>query len=96
MQSKDQNAEGFARQLPLSAGSGTEGALIADNTASDDRIVVLYDHGAPPPEITISQTAGQIQTVLANGVAVAVIARSGRPRLTAQDVVLVERFVSDR
>lgn len=96
MQNKDQNAGGFARQLPLSTGSGPEGALIADDTANDDRIVVLYDHGAPPPEITIFQTAGQIQTVMANGVAVAVVARSDGPRLTAQDVVLVERFVSDR
>jgi len=90
------NSAGLARRLPLSHAwsTGPEGALIADDHDDESKIAVIYDRGETPPTITIKQTAGQVQTVLANGVAVAVIACASGPSLTSKDVVLVERFVS--
>jgi hypothetical protein len=86
--------DGLARQMPmgLAAVSGPQGALVSDEENGGKRIAVVYDHGDPPPEITISQTAGNIQTVLANGVAVAIVACADGPDLSADDVILVERF----
>jgi hypothetical protein len=86
--------DGLARQMPmgLTAMSGPQGALVSDEANGEGRIAVVYDHGDPPPEITISRTAGNVQTVLANGVAVAIVACADGPDLAAEDVMLVERF----
>ena len=78
--------------MGLSAVPGPQGALMSDETDGEGRIAVVYDHGDPPPEITIRQTAGNVQTVLANGIAVAIVACAGGPDLCAEDVMLVERF----
>ncbi len=86
--------DGLARRMPIGLAemTGPQGALLSDEVNGEDKIAVVYDHGAPPPEITISQTAGNVQTVLANGVAVAIVACADGPDLSAEDVILVERF----
>lgn len=75
---------------------GPEGALIAGEAEDNGKIAVVYNRGENPPEITIKQTAGQVQTVLADGVAVAIVACADGPSLTRDDVLLVERFVAGR
>ena len=77
-------------------GHGPEGALIPDVEEHEDHIAVIYDKGEAPPEITITTVSRTVQTVLANGVAVAVVARATGPALTVDDILLVERFVSTR
>lgn len=74
--------------------NGPEGALIQDEEDSEDKIAVVYDRGDNPPEITVSVQDNNVQTVRANGIAVAVVACVGGPRLTAADILLVERFVA--
>ena len=71
-----------------------EGVVIAENEADEGQIAVIYNRGDAPPEITVTETAGKVQTVLANGVAVAIVARAEGPRLTRDDVLLIERFVA--
>ncbi|WP_300055611.1 hypothetical protein [uncultured Roseobacter sp.] len=85
-----------AARLPVARMScrGPEGALIPDACAEDDTIAVVYDHGAAPPKITITAVSEGIQTVHADGVAVAIVACAGGPKLTEHDVLLVERFVT--
>ncbi|MDG1069293.1 MAG: hypothetical protein P8P40_13095 [Sulfitobacter sp.] len=73
---------------------GPQGALVPDAQGDVDHIAVVYDKGETPPEITIKQISGTVQTVLANGIAVAVVARSNGKAPTVSDVLLVERRVS--
>lgn len=96
-------AEGFlwhtdcqARHMPVArAGcSGPEGAILPDCAEDEDQIAVVYDKGETPPRITVTNAAAQVQTVHADGVAVAIVARAHGPGLTAEDVLLVERFVT--
>ncbi|WP_298835449.1 hypothetical protein [uncultured Roseobacter sp.] len=86
---------GLARQMPIASRSlpGPECALFHDEDADQDRVAVVYDHGETPPSITVTDAGACVQTVHADGVAVAVIARAEGPRLTADEVLLVERFV---
>ena len=79
--------------LGLYASDIPQGALISGGRFGEDKIAVVYDHGDTPPEITVEQTAGQIQTILANGVAVAIVACARGPRVSAEDVLLVERYM---
>jgi hypothetical protein len=90
--------DGLARQMPmgLDAAGSPQGALISSEAEGEERIAVVYDHGDTPPEITITQTAGNIQTVLADGVAIAIVACATGPRLSVDDVMLVERFAGAR
>ena len=73
--------------------TGPDGALISGNPADTGRITIAYNHGEIPPEITICDAGSHAQTVMANGVAVAVVARADGPNLSAHDVLLVERFI---
>ena len=68
--------DGRAHQMPmgLRASAHPQGALISARDENEERIAVVYEHGDTPPEITITQTAGNIQTILANGIAVAIVA----------------------
>ena len=76
----------------LNAGeAGLQGALVPDSLQDSDHIAVVYDKGETPPEITILQVSGTVHTVCANGVAVAVVARTTGPVLEVDDVLLVER-----
>ena len=86
---------GLARHMPLSLAwsTGPEGALIPADVEDEDMIAVVYNSGDTPPEITIAETAERVQTVLANGVAVAIVACAEGPRLTVDDILLVERYV---
>ncbi|MEP5732582.1 MAG: hypothetical protein ABJL67_24790 [Sulfitobacter sp.] len=68
-----------------------QGALVPDNIKDCDQVAVVYNKGETPPEITINDVSGSVQTVLANGVAVAVIAKASGPALQVDDVLLVER-----
>lgn len=68
-----------------------QGALVPDTLHDCDQIAVVYDKGQTPPEITIRQVSGYVHTVLADGVAVAVVARTSGPAPAAEDVLLVER-----
>ena len=79
-------------QVPLVDQRSADHRLMAEDLPCEGRIAVVYDHGDPPPEITILRTAGNVQTVLANGVAVAIVACADGPDLAAEDVMLVERF----
>jgi hypothetical protein len=81
--------------MPLRAEceKGPKGALVPDWTGQTDHIAVVYDHGESPPEITIKQISGSVHTVLANGIAVAVVARSRGKAPTVSDVLLVERAI---
>lgn len=83
--------------MPLTARyeKGPQGALIPDTDAGFDHIAVVYDEGEQPPEITIKQVSGTVHTVLANGIAVAVIAKASGKVPCVSDVVLVERSVHD-
>lgn len=86
----------LAQRMPVASHpcSGPEGAIIPDVAEDEDKIAVVYDRGQTPPTITITDIAGGVQTVHANGVAVAVVACADGPRLTVDDVLLVERFVT--
>lgn len=67
------------------------GALVPDTLHDCDQIAVVYDKGQSPPEITIARVSGTVHAVLADGVAVAVVARASGPAPAAEDVLLVER-----
>ncbi|MEX3315183.1 hypothetical protein [Sulfitobacter sp. PS-8MA] len=67
------------------------GALVPDTRHDCDQIAVVYDKGQSPPEITIRRVSGSVHTVLADGIAVAVVARANGPAPSVQDVLLVER-----
>ncbi|AXI46151.1 hypothetical protein C1J03_09035 [Sulfitobacter sp. SK012] len=86
------NAKGL---IPATAPNqkGLQGALVPDSNHNCDHVAVVYDRGDTPPEITIKETSGMVHTVLANGVAIAVIARSTGAALNPADVLLVERSV---
>ncbi|MGC1495240.1 MAG: hypothetical protein WA790_05475 [Sulfitobacter sp.] len=79
--------------LPLGAAteSSPQGALVPDTLHDCDQIAVVYDKGQNPPKITIRQVSGHVHTVLADGVAVAVVARASGPAPVVEDVLLVER-----
>ncbi|MGJ8625369.1 MAG: hypothetical protein ACSHXB_00305 [Sulfitobacter sp.] len=79
--------------LPAGAASdrNPQGALVPDVLHDCDQIAVVYDKGQTPPEITIRQVSGYVHTVLADGIAVAVVARASGPAPSAADVLLVER-----
>lgn len=68
-----------------------ECALVHNTNHDCDQVAVVYDKGQRPPQITIREVSGSVHTVLADGIAVAVIARASGPALCAEDVLLVER-----
>ena len=70
-----------------------QGLLVPDATQKCDHVAVVVDKGQNPPEITIKQVSGTVHTVLADGVAVAVVARATGPAPSVEDVLLVERHV---
>lgn len=70
-----------------------QGALVPDTLHNCDQIAVVYDKGQVPPKITIAQVSGSVHTVMADGVAVAVVARASGPAPSVDDVILVERSV---
>lgn len=70
---------------------GPQGALVPDENADCDHVAVVYNKGDTPPQITVTDLSGSVQQVNADGVAVAVVARSSGPQLCADDVLLVER-----
>jgi hypothetical protein len=73
-------------------GAAPDGAMLSGDPADKGKIAVVYNRGESPPEITIHDAGGPVQTVMANGVAVAIVARADGPPLTGSDVLLVERF----
>lgn len=79
--------------MPVQAKSetGVKGALVPDSCGDMDHIAVVYDKGDTPPEITIKQVSGSVHTVLADGVAVAVVARATGNAPSVEEVLLVER-----
>lgn len=70
-----------------------QGALVRDTLHNCDQVAVVYDKGQSPPEITITRVSGMVHTVLADGIAVAVIASSSGQLPTVDDVLLVERLI---
>jgi len=68
-----------------------QGSFVHDIEQKCDQIAVVYDKGQTPPRITIAQVSNSVHTVLADGVAVAVVARANGPAPSASDVLLVER-----
>ncbi len=80
-------------QMPRKKQAQPQGAFVPDSRTNRDQVAVVYDKGNPPPEITIRAISGSVQSVLADGVAVAVVAHAAGPGLSAEDVLLVERTV---
>ncbi len=76
----------YAPQQP-----GLQGALVPDSLHDCDQIAVVYDKGNTPPEITIRSVSQSVHTVLADGVAVAIVARATGPAPRVEEVLLVER-----
>jgi hypothetical protein len=70
-----------------------QGSLVPDTLHNCDQIAVVYDKGQTPPHITVTRVSGSVHTVLADGIAVAVVASASRPTLNADDVLLVERSI---
>jgi hypothetical protein len=70
-----------------------QGVLVPDNAFKHDQVAVVYNKGDTPPKITVKSISGDVQTVLANGIAVAVVARASGPMISPEDVLLVERYV---
>jgi hypothetical protein len=68
-----------------------QGLLVPDTINKRDQIAVVYDKGNPPPEITIQAISGTVHSVLADGIAVAVVARATGPAPQVDEVLLVER-----
>lgn len=93
-----QHTDGTATPLPFMGNmdAGPDGALISGDPADKGKITVVYNRGDTPPKITIRETSGHIQMVMANDKAVAVVAQANGTRLTADDVLLIERFVATR
>lgn len=87
------NWDGAARRRPTATPEDRSplGAIVPDGQRDDDQIAVVYDKGQKPPEITIRTTGGSVHTVLADGVAVAVVARAGGRAPRSDEVLLVER-----
>ncbi len=83
-----------ATHLPVHATpiEAPEGAFMPHVEDDGDHVVVIYPHGNRPPEITVQNTSLDVQTVLADGIAVAIVARTNGPSLSPADVVLVERY----
>ena len=76
-----------ARQIE----KGLHGALIPAGHQDSDHIAVVYDKGDTPPEITIEAVSGSVHKVLADGIAIAVVASATGPAPNVNDVLLVER-----
>lgn len=87
--------ENAASLLPTGAPSepGPQGALVPDSLRDNDQIAVIYDKGQTPPEITIHEVSGSVHTVLADGVAIAIVASANGPAPSKDDVLLVERTI---
>lgn len=81
--------------MPVSAfyGRAPEGAILQGPQPDADTIAVVYAKGDAPPKITVSQMARNLQMVLADGVAVAIVSNTEDHRIAPEDVLLVERFV---
>lgn len=95
MKNSGRRENGLAARLPaFPARSETpQAAVMGGNTPEEGRIAVIYNRGERPPEITVTQQAAQVQTVHANGVAVAIVAKAEGAEITARDILLVERVV---
>ncbi|MBD3663485.1 hypothetical protein [Sulfitobacter aestuariivivens] len=84
------NAKGLLTHT-TSRDEGLQCALVPDARHDSDQIAVVYDKGDTPPEITIRAVSGSVHTVMADGIAVAVVASASGPAPSADDVLLVER-----
>lgn len=73
---------------------GLTGALIPNSGGENDHIAVVYDEGDLPPKITIKQISGSVHTVMANDVAVAVIASAHGHAPHVSDVLLIKRCIN--
>lgn len=69
------------------------GALVPDAVQECDQVAVIYDPAQGAPKITVQTAAACVQTVLADGIAVAVIASASAPALSPEDVLLVARAI---
>ncbi|NNE53303.1 MAG: hypothetical protein HKN30_13005 [Sulfitobacter sp.] len=88
-----EGATGLAAATLLSAEHTPQGALVPDTAQDCDQVAVVYNKGDTPPKITVEETDGPVQTVRANGIAVAIVARAFGPAISPDDVLLVERCV---
>ena len=70
-----------------------QGALVESKERDQDFVAVVYNKGDMPPEISIQSLCENVHTVIADGVAVAVVARADAPPPKVQDVLLVERAI---
>jgi hypothetical protein len=76
--------------------SEPEGVFVPTSGDHSCKVAVIYARGRTPPTITILSDIKGIQTVCADGVAVAVVASSEGPDLSPDDVMLIERYVNER
>lgn len=85
--------QGASGLLPATRANetGLQCALVPDVRDEVDHVAVVYDKGQTPPRITVESVSGSVHKVLADGIAVAVVARSNGIAPSASDVLLVER-----
>ena len=69
------------------------GASVPDREEPYDHVAVIYPKGQTPPLITVENLSTSVQKVMANGVAIAVVARPEGPAIAPDDVLLVERVI---
>lgn len=69
------------------------GMVLNESPNGAENVAVVYDRGQIPPEITVKEVSSRVHQVLADGIAVAVIARATGPAPSAKDVMLVERVI---
>ena len=82
---------GRVQKLEISA--PPEGILFDGETGDEGKIAVVYNGGEAPPKITVMDSCDRVQTVLANGIAVAVVVRPKETPLKPDDVMLLERLI---
>jgi hypothetical protein len=70
-----------------------QGVLVPNTAFTSEKVAVVYNRGDTPPRITVTAISDDVQTVLADGIAVAVVARACGPLISPEDVLLVERHI---
>ncbi|GFE51662.1 hypothetical protein So717_34150 [Roseobacter cerasinus] len=83
---------GDAPQAAEPTRGAAEAVIVPQPCAGALGLAVIYDRNSPPPRITITQVSQMIQTIHADGIAVAVMACAQSAGMNADDVPLIQRL----